>query len=291
VHSATGKTPFKGWFGWKPNVAYLKTFGSRVCVKCTGSQRCKLDLHDFTGIFLGYTATDQNITYLDTTTGIVKTCHHAVFDKAWYLQPMRPPAAQLLYDLGLKNDKTFISLNRPLLPTPKGTIELITVAWPPLLPGPLKLKQWSPTLASLFAPLPLQMTAKSNPVAAKAARTKVPCANLSNKALTSATMTKYLIGHHDMEMIYLSLDPYGRIFEEQLDLHKCDLDTHRTAGLCFIVKNGRLILTSMDKSTPGTCINKWHTHICKAWLVLVNKTSVSIFKMCKMHLPPSMPIS
>jgi hypothetical protein len=88
-------------------------------------------------------------------------------------------------------------------------------------------------------------------------------------------VTKYLIGHHNMEMIYLSPDPYGRIFEEQLDLRKCDLDTHRTAGLCFIVKNGRLILTSMDKSTPGTCINKWHTHICGAWLVLVNKMSVS----------------
>ena len=40
--------------------------------------------------------------YLDTTSGIVKTCHHAVFDEAWYLQPTRPPAAQLLYDLGIE---------------------------------------------------------------------------------------------------------------------------------------------------------------------------------------------
>jgi hypothetical protein len=31
----------------------------------------------------------------------------------------------------------------------------------------------------------------------------------------------------------------------------------------------------MDKSTPGTRINKWHTHICGAWLVLVNEISVS----------------
>jgi hypothetical protein len=43
VHSATGITPFKGWYSRKPNVAYLKTFGSRVCVKCTGTRRCKLD--------------------------------------------------------------------------------------------------------------------------------------------------------------------------------------------------------------------------------------------------------
>jgi hypothetical protein len=119
------------------------------------------------------------------------------------------------------------------------------------------------------------MTAKPNPIAAKAARTNLPCADLSNKALTSATVTKYLIGHHDMEMIYLSLDPYRQIFEEQLDLNKCNLDTHRTASLCFIIKNSRLILALMDKSTPGACINEWCTHICGAWLVSANKTSVS----------------
>jgi hypothetical protein len=86
VHSATGITPFKGWFGQKPNVTYLKTFESRVCVKCSGSRHCKLNLHDFTGIFLGYTTTGQNIVYLDTTTCTVKSCHHTVFDEAWYLQ-------------------------------------------------------------------------------------------------------------------------------------------------------------------------------------------------------------
>ena len=79
VHSATGKTPYEGWHGRKPNVTHLKTFGLRVCVKRMGSQRCKLDHHDFTGIFLGYTATEQNIIYLDLDLGIVKSCHHAVF--------------------------------------------------------------------------------------------------------------------------------------------------------------------------------------------------------------------
>jgi hypothetical protein len=37
-------------------------------------------------IFLGYTATDQNIIYLDLDSGIVKQSHHATFDEAWYLQ-------------------------------------------------------------------------------------------------------------------------------------------------------------------------------------------------------------
>ncbi len=58
VHSATGKTPYEGWYGRKPDVSYLKTFGSRVCVKRTGLRRCKLDCHGFTGIFLGCTAMD-----------------------------------------------------------------------------------------------------------------------------------------------------------------------------------------------------------------------------------------
>ena len=41
---------------------------------CQGarSETCKLDHNDYTGIFLGYRATNQNIRYLNTTTGIVK---------------------------------------------------------------------------------------------------------------------------------------------------------------------------------------------------------------------------
>jgi hypothetical protein len=99
VHSRTGVTPFEGWWGVKPNLRYLKLFGSRVCVKRTGDRRSKLDKHDFSGLFLGYTSTDQNIRYLDLNSGITKTCHHATFDEAWYLQDDRPPAAQLLYSL------------------------------------------------------------------------------------------------------------------------------------------------------------------------------------------------
>ena len=99
-------TPYEAWYGQQPDVSNLKTFGSRVCVKAPGQRHCKLDCNDYTAIFLGYTATNQNIRYIDTTTGIVKTSHHAMFDEAWYLQPTRPPAAQLLYDLGLEAENT-----------------------------------------------------------------------------------------------------------------------------------------------------------------------------------------
>ncbi len=87
VHMVTKKTPFEGFYGHKPDIEYLKMFGSRVCVKQSGNRRSKLDRHDFTGIFLGCTASDHNIRYLDMESGLVKTSHHAVFNVACYMQP------------------------------------------------------------------------------------------------------------------------------------------------------------------------------------------------------------
>jgi hypothetical protein len=38
VHSRTGVTPFKGWWGVKPNLKYLKLIGAHVCMKRTGAR-------------------------------------------------------------------------------------------------------------------------------------------------------------------------------------------------------------------------------------------------------------
>ena len=73
-------------------------------MKRSGKHRAKLDKHNFSGIFIGYTETMKNVRYVDLTTGLVKTCGHATFDEAWYCLKARPPAAQLLYDLGLAPD-------------------------------------------------------------------------------------------------------------------------------------------------------------------------------------------
>jgi hypothetical protein len=89
-------------------------------------------------------------------------------------------------------------------------------------------------------------------------------------------VTEHLIGPHNMEMIYLSPHLYGHTFNETLDLCKCDLDRHRTAGLRFIVGNGQLIVASMDKSTPGACINKWCMRLCSAWLISINNIKILI---------------
>ena len=115
VHTVTRVTPCESFFGAQPDISCLKLFGSWVCVKRTGSRHCKLDRHNFKGIFLGYTATDQNIIYLDLDSGVVKSSHHAQFDEAWYLQPTRPPAAKLLYDLGVLPEADPLEDNSSLL--------------------------------------------------------------------------------------------------------------------------------------------------------------------------------
>ncbi len=131
VYSATGSTPFEVYNKQQLDLEYLKTFGSRVCVKRSGDRHAKLDWHDFQGIFLGFTATDQNIVYLDLDTGIVKESHHTTFDEAWYLQPSWPSAAQLLYDLGLEVETIPIS---SMGPAQDDTVGTHSVSTPPMAP-------------------------------------------------------------------------------------------------------------------------------------------------------------
>jgi hypothetical protein len=247
VHSAINKTPYEAWNGCKPNVTHLKMFGARVCIKQTGAHRCKLDCHDFTGIFLGYTATDQNILYLDLDSGIVKSCHHAIFNKAWYMQPTRPPAAQLLYDLGLESDFEFISVDGALH---TGSVDPSYPPWPPPLPRSLEsILKWKCPPHSLHASLPLCISAAPIPFSARAARVKSPAK--SKKDIAAEIVMEYLIGAEDMAMVYISPDPFYGAFKEELDLCKFDLSQHSTAGLNFFEKDQRLFLASMAPSTPS----------------------------------------
>ena len=105
VHSRIGKTPHEAWYGSQPDIKRPRMFGSRVYVKHSGRCRAKLDKHNFSGIFIGYTGTMKNVRYVNLTTGLVKMCGHTTFDEAWYGPRARPPAAQLLCDLGLAPDK------------------------------------------------------------------------------------------------------------------------------------------------------------------------------------------
>ena len=156
VSRATARTSFEGWHGYKPNLKGLRLFRSRVCVKRSGDRHAKLDRHDFTGIFLGFTATDNNVWYIDVNTGIVKTSHHAIFDEAWYLQVSRPPASQLLYNLGLMSEEDLELFEVPDLvnqatypPCPTTYPELIHAVTPEIqLPLPFRLTAEPPSLAA-----------------------------------------------------------------------------------------------------------------------------------------------
>jgi hypothetical protein len=276
VHSATNKTPYEGWYGRKPNVTHLKTFGSRACVKRMGSHQCKLDQHDFTDIFLGYTATDQNIIYLELNSMIVKTCHHAIFNEAWYLQPTRSLTAQLHYDLGLEAETDFMLVNGPLNPSPLGTITPVTIPWPPFLPRtPNHTKSWKAPLLSLFAPLPLQITDSPHTIGARAAQITTKDKQKSKKAIAADVISEYLIGATDMAMTQISPDPYWSTFDEEMDLSKFDIFNHRTAGPCFFEKAKRILLASMAPSTTGAKYPWWWTWLWGAWPLQIDGSPVT----------------
>ncbi len=152
VHDGTKKTPFEGYYGMKPDLSHLELLGSRICVKQAGNPAGKLNRNNFTGVFLGYLATSQNVQYIDLTSGIVKTSHHADFDEACYLQPHRPPAAQPLYNLGLEYEDDG---NTDKLQEQTASPTDLKAPWPPCLPLPLSKGKWNPPTECYIAPLTL----------------------------------------------------------------------------------------------------------------------------------------
>ena len=277
VHAETRKTPFEGYYGLKPDLAYLKLFGSRVCVKRTGDRRSKLDRHDFRGIFLGYASTDQNILYLDLDTGLVKRSHHAQFDEAWYLQPQRPPAAQLIYDLGLEAEDDVALPSDSSAPDSSAAtanpIAILPAPWPPLPPLKTSASKWPLPPRCLTLPLPLRETAFTRPIYAAAARVQLPPE--APPPTASDIVFEYNIVREDMAMVYMSPDPYHEAFEEIIDIRRFDFNRHRTAGLCLAHNDGRLILGGMAPSTPAAKVPRWRSRLKGAWLIKIGDHTVS----------------
>jgi hypothetical protein len=268
VHKSTLMTPFEAWNGFKPDLRTLHVFGSRVCVKRTGKRRSKLDRHDFTGIFVGYTATDENIRYIDVHTQMLKSSHHAIFDEAWYLQPHRPPFAQMLYDIGLEPDEELV------IPTSQP----VSIApFPPLAtkkPSPL------PKLTTII-PLPLRASTPPTAYAAAAARSTfdddliMPNSTPPAKRLEHEMIMQNGISHKDVEMVYLSPLPYNNAFEEVLDLRRYNPTISPTAGIICEEKSSQLFLRKMQKSTPATKIQAWRSRLRGARILEVNDTPVA----------------
>jgi hypothetical protein len=92
----------------------------------------------------------------------------------------------------------------------------------------------------------------------------------------SDIVLEFMIGKHDMATtVYMSPDPYFEAFEEIIDLHRFDLATHQSTGLCLAAHDGRLFLGSMQPGTPGAKIPCWRSHIKGAWLIKIYDINVS----------------
>lgn len=99
-HTATNTTPYQAYTGVKPSTKYIRVFGCPVITKFPGKRAAKLDLHTSQGIFLGYTATDKNIYFMDTTTRRIKIATHCIFDEAG---TTIPPSQQSLASKALQH--------------------------------------------------------------------------------------------------------------------------------------------------------------------------------------------
>jgi hypothetical protein len=287
VHTVVKKTPYKGYYGFKPDIGDLNLFGLRMCIKRSGKHQSKLDKHDFKGIFLGYTATDHNIVYLDLDSGIVKCSHHAQFDKAWYLQAMHPPTSQLLYDLGIEPDRSLYSETGIIVPPADsdfhlpGTIEKVHFPWPPLAAlSPLK-GSWRVPDRCTIPPLLLHHMATEpeslNTITAKAARAQLSPGQSCQPhwPWVVDVMTEYDIGQDDMAMVYTSADPYFDAFKQPLNLQKFDYTKHPTAGLSLYKKSGWLYLATISPSTPAAKILDWRMQVRDAWLIKIGTSTIT----------------
>lgn len=274
VHSATNTTPYEKWYGHRPNLHSLRIFGSRVCVKRTGDRRAKLDKHDFTGIFIGYTATDSNIRYIDTSSGLVKTSHHAVFDECWFHQSWRPPAAQVLYDLGTK-----LCGSHPLHHPATPTLEVCDV--PPSI---------DPQSDDLIpSSVDNTLSTDSHQPSIPLATINMVSPNLPNTNTDASMVDHYGISHRDVEQVYFSPDCFSCAFEETFTYLNSATALHPTAGLIFSEHNGRLYITDIAPSTPCAKIPRWRTRLKNTWITQINGTDVSTIHAAKEilnNLPP-----
>jgi len=74
------KTPYELWYGYKPNVSYLKVFGSK-CYILKESRKGKFDVKGDEGIFFGYSCTSKAYRCLNLSTHKVIESAHVKVDE------------------------------------------------------------------------------------------------------------------------------------------------------------------------------------------------------------------
>ena len=291
VHHGILCTPFEKWYGRKPDLRKLRVFGSRVCVKRTGSRRAKLDQHSFSGVFIGYTATDSNVRYIDVHTGIVKTSHHAVFDECWFHQPWRPPAAQLLYELGnaVVND---LPDPPPVEPSTLPPSPTITSSEPhPSTPTPLHGEL--PTSAHPITQPDDDAVSVATTSSSTSSRVMPPLKVTSTTTITNpdaSAVDRFGISHNDISQVYFSPHHFGYAFEDTFEYMGSASTVHATAGLELEEVDNRVFIRDIAAGTPCAKIPRWKTRLRNTCLLAVNGssvTSISDVKAIISNLPPT----
>ena len=71
----SNQTPYELWYGYKPNVSYLKVFG-RKCYIPKETRKGKFDIKGDEGIFLGYSSKRKAYKFLNLSTHkIIESAH------------------------------------------------------------------------------------------------------------------------------------------------------------------------------------------------------------------------
>ena len=90
-----------------------------------------------------------------------------------------------------------------------------------------------------------------------------------------SVVEEYHISVKDVAQIYVSPHPYHAAFEEEVLLRRYDEAKHPTAGLRLKVVDSRLILETIDASTPCARIPRWRSRLKRAWLIKVGPSPVT----------------
>jgi hypothetical protein len=264
VHNMTWKTPFEAYFGVKPDLTCLKLFGSRVCVKRSGSHHIKLDQYDFKRLIWGCTAMDQNIVYLDLDFGVVKTSHHVHLMKhgtynllvhLWHnLRMIWEYYRRAIFHQSLANTDHITSFFK----TPD-MIKKAVVPWPPVYSMTVGNKIWVAPDRSILLLLPLRTLSDDlpRPITTRAACTKP----ILQHNIATEIVADFEISKQDLAMVYMSPDPYHEAFEQTLDLCKFDLSNHSTAGLSLHERDGCLHMATISPSTPAAKLHEWCSYV------------------------------
>lgn len=79
--SLNGQTPFEAWYGRKPSVRHLRTFGCMAFAKRTGPRITKLADRSTLGVFLGYDSGTKGYRVYDPINDKLIVTRDVLFDE------------------------------------------------------------------------------------------------------------------------------------------------------------------------------------------------------------------